>query len=205
MNKIYLLSVIGFIFSGCISLNIKSQLPETDSYVLSVKPDSKTKVCEKTNGNLVALLGYDSLSLYDSKKIIYKDLGDKITFYPHKEWVDSPKIMFKNLLLQKSLTSSTCNIFIAQPPFGTLFPNINIKFNILEFNVNDKSDNPNQKEISFWLAYEIKNSKVLKNGYLYETYPIKNNEDIINGFEIISNKIADELIKKILDFKNAQK
>lgn len=181
MKKLAILILLPFFFAGCISLKIKSELPKIQSYDLNptVSPNS----CKEYKN--IGLISIDSTGIYDSKKIIIRSDDGKISSKEGLQWVDSPKNIFKDLLIAQS--AKNC-ILITLPPFGTDLPQNILKLTLLSLEIRDSEAPQAQMSLSYSL---IKSGKKIK-GFLQESQKIEG--DDVKALQEVAKKLVDRLV-----------
>lgn len=103
-NCILFLTLI--LFTGCIDVKIKSEIPKKIYYDLDVR-EVKSKRCSDLW--VIGLSEVSSISSIDSQNIIQKKSNGETTNYENMQWVDNPKSMFKTILLKQAYDK--CLIF----------------------------------------------------------------------------------------------
>ncbi|PAF49488.1 hypothetical protein BKH41_02145 [Helicobacter sp. 12S02232-10] len=175
--------VFALILGGCVSLKIKSESPKIEEYDLNGKFQTSIK-CEKYKN--LALIGVDSAPSYDTKNILKRFDDGKIEALEGKKWIDLPKNMFVNLLVQEA--SKHC-VLVSLPPFGVYNPQKILKVNILAFDVSG-SEAPKAR---IALSYEFFVSGKKIEGILADQEAIKGND--IKALQEVSKRVADNLVE----------
>lgn len=181
MKKLAPLILLPFFFAGCISLKIKSELPKTQSYDLN--PVISSDSCKEYKS--IGLISIDSTGIYDNKKIIVRSDDGKISSKDGIQWVDSPKNIFKDLLIAEGVKHC---ILISLPPFGTELPQNILKLTLLSLEIRDTQIPQAQMSLSYNL---IKSGKKI-NGFLKETQKIEG--DDVKALQEVAKKIVDGLV-----------
>ncbi|MDO7252525.1 hypothetical protein [Helicobacter cappadocius] len=184
MKKLTILIFPIFILflTGCISLKIKSELPTIYSYDFNanISPTS----CETYKN--IALIDIDSTGIYESKKIIVRNDDGRITNLEGKQWIDSPKNIFRDLLIQEG--AKHC-ISINLPPFGTQLPQNVLKLTLVSLEIR----NGNHPSAQMVLGYNLAKSGKKMNGFLQETQEIQG--DDIKALQEVAKNIVNQLVK----------
>lgn len=181
MKKLSILIVLPFFLAGCISLKIKSELPKIQSYDLN--PVISSNSCKEYKN--IGLVSIDSTGIYDSKKIIVHGDDGKISSKDGVQWVDSPKNIFKDLLIAEGVKHC---ILVSLPPFGTELPQNILKLTLLSLEIRDTQVPQAQMSLSYSL---IKSGKKI-NGFLKETQ--KTEGDDLKALQTVAKKLVDDLV-----------
>lgn len=189
-NAIVIMAVF---LTGCVKLDIRSELSKIDLYVLDTMSSLENKVEEKTCKNYknIAILGILSPDIYETKQILMYSNDGKMKALTDKQWADIPKNLFKNLLVNQA--NKHC-IFLSSPPLGSSVPKKLLKLDLFSFILED-SPKP-QARIS--LGYEIFSGGKKSSGVLNRIQEINEAEnDPIKALQKASKDIVFELIDLI--------
>ncbi|PAF42133.1 ABC-type transport auxiliary lipoprotein family protein [Helicobacter sp. 11S02596-1] len=126
MKKLAMIILV-LMFSGCVSVKLKSELPKMDHYDINTETSWNL---ECSNPTEIGLMGITSSDIYNTKDILVKSEDGQITHLENQKWVDLPKNMLQNLLMRES--QKQC-ILITTRPFGTNAPKNLISIDILSF------------------------------------------------------------------------
>lgn len=182
MKKLAILILLPFFFAGCISLKIKSELPKTQSYDLN--PITSSNSCKEYKN--IGLVSIDSTGIYESKKIIVHSDDGRISSKDGIQWVDSPKNIFKDLLISEGVKHC---ILVSLPPFGTELPKNILKLTLLSLEIRDTQTSQAEMSLSYSL---IKSGKKI-NGFFRETQKVEG--DDVKALQEVAKKIVDDLFE----------
>ncbi|RDU70514.1 hypothetical protein CQA66_08105 [Helicobacter aurati] len=171
------IAVLATILQGCITVKLKSVLPEQAYYSLdNIKLEPHCKAMNASFGIHISIL-----SPYDGKDILVYDEQSQIKILPYYKWIDLPKNMIRNSIIKAGLNAC---IQVEQTP------SINQKLNTLQIHINElyvERDSQNQNYTGYvYLDYELKgfDSKRIKNGIVITTTkdsnPVKSLQNAMN-------------------------
>ncbi|PAF47820.1 hypothetical protein BKH46_03030 [Helicobacter sp. 12S02634-8] len=171
------------LLAGCVSLKIKTESPHIQEYDLS---DNTLGTLQCKQYSNLALIGISSASIYETRNILKRLDNGQIESIDGKKWIDLPKNMFANLLVQEA--SKRC-ILVSFPPFGASNPQKMLKINLLSFDIKEGS----APQAIVGLSYEFFVDGKKMEGVLSEQEPIKENS--IQALQIVSKRAASDLIE----------
>ncbi|BDQ27138.1 ABC-type transport auxiliary lipoprotein family protein [Helicobacter heilmannii] len=90
------LFTLPLLFTGCLNLNLKQNLPDFKDYDLSVGAIEQQSCKDNFSVGLLEVLAAD---LYNTKSIVRRSSGGQITYAKGQRFADLPTKMLKNLLL----------------------------------------------------------------------------------------------------------
>lgn len=189
-NAIIIMAVF---LTGCVKLDIRSELPKIDLYVLDTMSSLENKVSEKACKGYknIAILGIISPDIYETKQILMYSSDGKIKVLKGKQWADMPKNLFKNLLVNEA--NKHC-IFLSSPPLGSSVPKKLLKLDLFSFILEDSPKLQARISLGYEIFSEGKKSSGVLN-IIQEANEVEN--DLIKVFQKASKDIADELIDLI--------
>ncbi|RAX54485.1 hypothetical protein CCY99_03815 [Helicobacter sp. 16-1353] len=193
INKI-LIFTIPLLFSACIDVNLRSELPAVDYYKLDTSNAESTN-CESFN--FIALTGIDIPKEYQSKKIFYKE-NNKIKYFNNINFISNINQSFENMLIKEF--NKKC-LKIVLPPFSGISLENFLHIKLLDFDI--VKQNENAKAIVN-ISYQItQKGNILQSGIITESKDLENfseeeaikalQETSLNAIETLSNNIIPNL------------
>lgn len=199
-------------FSGCVDINLKSELPKVDYYELDNLNANSTQ-CGAFS--MVALESIDIPQSLSSKNILYKD-GNRIGKIEGINLSENLKSSIESMLIKSF--SKHC-IKVITPPFSGIKMEQFLRIKILAFNAvksvsnNSSGDNSNKNDFSVGNSGDSKsdiakvslmfilhqNGTILQSGIITQDSAIDNfnAEHIFNALQDSTNKAINELINNI--------
>lgn len=180
MKNLYLVMFFGLFFTGCINLNLRSELPEINYYTLDSLETTSTEPCGAYN--YIALGAIDIPSEYQGNKILQKN--DLKAHY-----INEIKLIKG---LNESLESMIIKEFNKQciktiiPPFSGINVENYLKIKLLDFSI-DK----NVANVAIFYQISQKGA-ILQSGIIAESSEIESNNEKPNKEE--SNKNDSDLL-----------
>lgn len=190
-------------FSGCVDINLKSELPKVDYYELDNLNADSTQ-CGAFS--IIALESIDIPQSLSSKNILYKD-GNRIGKIEGINLSENLKSSVESMLI-KSL-SKHC-IKVITPPFSGIKMEQFLRIKILAFNAikgvsnnssgDDSSDSKNDIAKVSLMFILHQNGTILQSGIITQDSAIDNfnAEYIFNALQDSTNKAINKLINKII-------
>lgn len=112
-TKYILIGCIVALYAGCVSVDIKTEIPEVSFYDISLHTQKVLKNPKQSYGTIIsAAMPYDSTDIY---KLDSQTLRTRIL--PNAQWVSKPKEM---LVATLGGMMSERGLSLIKPPFGSV-------------------------------------------------------------------------------------
>ena len=199
MKRLIFISA-GFVaglFSACVDINLKSELPKVDYYELdNIEADAPK--CEAYT--LIALESIEIPQSFAGRNILYKE-GNRIRNAEGVRLNDNLKSSLESMLIKNF--ANHC-IKAITPPFSGIKLEQFLRIKLLNFNANravssGESNADSNAVVSF--AYQIyQNGSILQSGIITKHSKIErfNGEAIFNALQDSTKKAIKELTDKII-------
>lgn len=188
--------IVGFIiaiYAGCVSVDIKTEIPEITFYDISMHTQKILKNPKQSYGTIIsAAMPYDSTDIY---KLDSQTLRTRIL--PNAQWVSKPKEMLISTL---GAMMSERRLSLIKPPFGSVKVSKIIKLHIDKILIIQR-DGGEYATLS--MHYDLLNAKdasLIKNGVIVREKEISNMHEFAPVFLELSQEVLSEIIEQILLF-----
>lgn len=188
MKKIlfYISSIL--VLSGC--FNLKTLLPQISYYDLSFAINT-SEDCRISSH--IGIAEIRASSTYDRPEIVYKTKQSKIIALPQMQWIDSPKNLLRQFLLKQF--ESSC-IQASIPPFGGIKNDYLLKIELLNFEIEQDSEDAEFAHIGFFYELlDLKSFKILESGIIEKKEKVAN--EYIPAFKNVMQEAGNKLVKKL--------
>lgn len=188
---------VAWLFSACVDINLKSELPKVDYYELdNIEADAPN--CEAYT--IIALENIEIPQSFAGRNIFYKE-GNRIRSVEGVRLNDNLKSNLESMIIKNF--ANHC-IKAITPPFSGIKLEQFLRIKLLNFNANradssGKSNADSNAVVSF--AYQIyQNGSILQSGIITKHSKIEsfNGEAIFNALQDSTKKAIKELTDKII-------
>ncbi len=187
--KILILIFTMILFSACVSVNLKSELPNINYYKLD-NTKAESKICGAYD--LIGLVGIEVPSAYRNNKILYSN-NSKVNELEGVHFISDIGSSLENILIKEF--HKHC-LKIINPPFSGIKIESYLKIKLLDFEIlKDKMEST----ISF--TYQMTSQgQIWQSGIISQTKPLEsfNEEEIIKTMQDISISSIKELANKLI-------
>ncbi len=189
INKILVFNIVAILFSACVDINLKSELPKIDYYkldVINVEP----RTCEAYE--LIALAGIEIPEEYKNNKILYIE-HNKANYFNQASFISSIKQSLESAIIKES--HKHC-LKIILPPFSGLNIESFLSLRLLDFYV-IKDENKAILNMLYQLSSKgnIKQSGIISTSKDLSSF---SNEDSINALQDAMIDAVRELTNNII-------
>lgn len=190
-TKYILIGCIVALYAGCVSVDIKTEIPEVSFYDISLHTQKVLKNPKQSYGTIIsAAMPYDSTDIY---KLDSQTLRTRIL--PNAQWVSKPKEM---LVATLGGMMSERGLSLIKPPFGSVKVGKILKLHIDKILIIQKEGG---EYATLSVHYDLLNAKdvsLLKNGIIVRQKEIANMQDFAPVFLELSQEVLSEVIGQIL-------
>ncbi|WP_394909846.1 hypothetical protein [uncultured Helicobacter sp.] len=190
-TKYMLIGCIVALYAGCVSVDIKTEIPEVSFYDISLHTQKVLKNPKQSYGTIIsAAMPYDSTDIY---KLDSQTLRTRIL--PNAQWVSKPKEM---LVATLGGMMSERGLSLIKPPFGSVKVGKILKLHIDKILIIQKEGG---EYATLSVHYDLLNAKdasLLKNGIIVRQKEIANMQDFAPVFLELSQEVLSEVIGQIL-------
>ena len=196
MKRLIFISA-GFVaglFSACVDINLKSELPKVDYYELD-NIEANAPKCEAYT--LIALESIEIPQSFAGRNILYKE-GNRIRNAEGVRLNDNLKSSLESMLIKNF--ANHC-IKAITPPFSGIKLEQFLRIKLLNFNANRAGDLSAESNAVVSFAYQIyQNGSILQSGIITEHSKVENfnGEGIFNALQDSTKKAIKELTDKII-------
>lgn len=189
--KYILIGLVVALYAGCVSVDIKTEIPEVSFYDISLHTQKILKNPKQSYGTILsAAMPYDSTDIY---KLDSQTLRTRIL--SNAQWVSKPKEM---LIATLSSMMSDRGLSLIKPPFGSVKVGKILKIHIDKILVIHK-DGKDYATLS--VHYDLLNAKdasLVKNGIIVREKEIPHMQNFAPVFLELSQKVLAEIIEQII-------
>ncbi|WP_395002891.1 hypothetical protein [uncultured Helicobacter sp.] len=192
MRAKYLIAgLIVAIYAGCVSVDIKTEIPEVSFYDISLHSQKILKNPRQSYGMIIsAALPYDSTDIY---KLDSHTLRTRIL--PNAQWVSKPKEM---LVATLGGMMSERGLSLIKPPFGSVKMSKIIKLHIDKILIIQKEGGEYATLSVYYDLLDAKDASLLKNGVIVREKQIADMREFAPVFLELSQEVLSEVIAQIL-------
>ena len=186
-------ALVAGLFSACVDINLKSELPKVDYYELdNIEADAPN--CEAYT--IIALENIEIPQSFAGRNIFYKE-GNRIRSVEGVRLNDNLKSNLESMLIKNF--ANHC-IKAITPPFSGIKLEQFLRIKLLNFNAN-RADSSGESNAVVSFAYQIyQNGSILQSGIITKHSKIEsfNGEDIFNALQDSTKKAIKTLTDKII-------